>query len=152
MATKWGTPGRQVLFFKNFEILFYGVFVRFSTRGVRKHYKKLFGESPCQKLLAEKVEKKKTFFLSSFPMAFLCVSPQGEFKNTKKNFLGKVHVKNFWPKKLRKQNFFPVVFSHRFFFIAFSAVSLHEEPKNTTEIFSKIRPKNLKKSQKKVGR
>jgi hypothetical protein len=28
------------------------------------------------------------------------------------------------------------------------AVSLHEEPKNTIKIFSKIRPKNLKKSQK----
>jgi hypothetical protein len=65
--------------------------VRFSTRGVQKHYKKLFGESPCQKLLAEKVEKKKLF---------------------------------------------PVVFSHRFFFIAFLAVSLHEEPKNTIKIFS----------------
>jgi hypothetical protein len=32
------------------------------------------------------------------------------------------------------------------------AVSLHEEPKNTKNIFSKIRPENLKKSQKKVGR
>jgi hypothetical protein len=82
--------------------------VRFSTRGVQKHHKKLFGESLCQKLLAEKVEKKKTFFLSSFPIEF--------------------------------------------FFIAFLAVSLHEEPKNTTKIFSKIRPENLKKSQKKVGR
>jgi hypothetical protein len=35
-------------------------------------------------------------------MAFLCVSQQGEFKNTIKNFFGKIHVKNFWPKKLRK--------------------------------------------------
>jgi hypothetical protein len=85
-------------------------------------------------------------------MAFLCVSQQGEFKNTIKNLLGKVYVKNFWPKKLRKQNFFPFVFSHRFFFIAFLAVSLHEEPKNTIKIFSKIIPENPKKSQKKVGR
>jgi hypothetical protein len=77
--------------------------VRFSTRGVQKHHKKLFGGSPCQKLLAEKVEKK---------------------------------------------NFFPVVFSHRFFLIAFLAVSLHEEPKNTIKIFSKIRPENRKQSQK----
>jgi hypothetical protein len=81
--------------------------VRFSTRGVQKHHKKLFGENTCQKLLAETVEEKKLF---SF------------------------------------------VFSHRFFFIAFSAVSLHEEPKNTIKIFSQIRPENLKKSQKKVGR
>jgi hypothetical protein len=87
-----------------------------------------------------------------FLMAFLCVSQQGEFKNTKKNFLGKVYVKNFWPKKLGKKNFFPSVFSHRIFFYRVLAVSLHEEPKNTTKIFSKIRPENLKKTQKKVGR
>jgi hypothetical protein len=79
--------------------------VRFSTRGVQKHQKKLFGENTCQKLLAEKVV---IFFFS------------------------------------------PFVFSHRFFFIAFLAVSLHEEPKNTIKIFSQIRPENLKKSQKKV--
>jgi hypothetical protein len=53
--------------------------VRFSTRGVQKHHKKLFGENLCQKLLAEKVEEKQTFFLSSFPIerifiAFLAVS------------------------------------------------------------------------------
>ena len=94
-------------------------FLCFSQQGEFKNTTKTFWENPCQKLLAEKVEEKKTFFLSSFPMAFLCVSQQEEFKNTIKNFLGKVHVKNFWPKKLRKKNLFPVVFSHRFFFIAF---------------------------------
>jgi hypothetical protein len=47
---------------------FYGVFVRFSTRGVQKHHKKLFGESPCQKLLAEKVEIFFSFCL--FPSIF----------------------------------------------------------------------------------
>jgi hypothetical protein len=86
--------------------LFYGVFVRFSTRGVQNTIIVL-GGSPCQKLLAEKVEKEQTSFLSSFPLDF---------------------------------------------FIAFLAVSLHEEPKNTIKIFSNIRPENLKKSQKKVGR
>jgi hypothetical protein len=40
--------------------------VRFSTRGVQKHLKKLFGGSPFQKLLAEKVERKKKMF---FPVA-----------------------------------------------------------------------------------
>jgi hypothetical protein len=79
-------------------------------------------------------------------MAFLCVSQQGEFKNTIKNFLGKIHVKNFWPKKLRKNN--KKLFSCRLFpsifFIAFLAVSLHEDPKNTIKIFSKIRPENRK--------
>jgi hypothetical protein len=62
--------------------------------------------------------------------------------------LRKVHVKNFWPKKLTKQNFFPFVFSHRLLLSRFLAVSLHEEPKNTIKVFSKIRPENLKKSQK----
>jgi hypothetical protein len=70
------------------------------------------------------------FNFEFFFMAFLCVSQQGEFKNTIK--------KLFWEntcqklsKKVEKKNFFPVVFSHRFIFIAFLAVSLHEVPKNT---------------------
>jgi hypothetical protein len=85
-------------------------------------------------------------------MAFVCVSQQGEFKNTIKNFFGKVYVKNFWPKKLRKKKLFSFrLFPSTFFFIAYLAVSLREEPKNTRKIFSKIRPENLKKSQKKVG-
>jgi hypothetical protein len=37
----------------------------------------------------------------------------------------------------------------RFFLIAFLAVSLHDELKNSTEMFPKIRPEHLKKSQKK---
>jgi hypothetical protein len=78
--------------------------VRFSTRGVKKHHKKLFGENLCQKLLAEKVEKKNLFSFRLFPSIF--------------------------------------------FLSRFLAVSLHEEPKNTIKIFSKIRPENLKKSQK----
>jgi hypothetical protein len=88
--------------------------VRFSTRGVQKHHKKLFGENTCQKLLAEKVEI--FFFPFRLYPALLCVSQQGEFKNTIEHFLGEIHVKNFWPKKLRKKNFFPFVFSHQFFF------------------------------------
>jgi hypothetical protein len=85
-------------------------------------------------------------------MAFLCVSQQGEFKNTTKTFWGKSisKTKNLWPKMLRKKNFFLSSFPiELFYFIAFLAVSLHEEPKNTIEIFSKTRPGNLKKSQKK---
>jgi hypothetical protein len=99
-------PKKLRFFFSPF--VFTSAFVRFSTRGVQKHHKTLFGGSTCQKLLAEKVERK---------------------------------------------NFSPFVFSHRFFFIAFLAVSLHEKPKSTIKIFSQIRPENLKKSQKrKVGR
>jgi hypothetical protein len=60
--------------------------------------------------------------------------------------------KTFGRKSWGKKHFFPVVFSHRFFLIAFLAVSPREEPKNTTKIFSKIRPENLKKSEKKLGR
>jgi hypothetical protein len=70
---------------------------------------------------------------------------KGEFKNTIKNFLGEVHVKNLWPKKFWGKKTLA-------FFGRFLAVSLHEEPKNTIQIFSKTRPKNLKKSQEKVGR
>jgi hypothetical protein len=51
-------------------IFSHGVFVRFSTRGVQKHHKKRFGGSPCQKLLAEKVEKKKLFSCRIFPSIF----------------------------------------------------------------------------------
>jgi hypothetical protein len=62
-------------------------------------------------------------------MAFLCVSQQGEFKNTIKNFLGKVHVKSFWPKKL---SFFfppPFVFTQRF--CAFLNKGSSKTPQNT---------------------
>jgi hypothetical protein len=74
--------------------------VRFSTRGVQKHHKKLFGENLCQKLLAEKVEK-KNFFLSPFVfshriffIAFLAVSlGHEEPKNTIK-ILSKIRPEN----------------------------------------------------------
>ena len=94
----------RCLFFKNFRDFFYGVFVRFSTRGVQKHHKKN---------------------------------------------LGKIHVKNFWPKKMREKKLFSFrLFPSTFVLSRFLAVSLHEEPKNTIKIFSKIRPENLQKSQK----
>jgi hypothetical protein len=95
---------------ENVEIFFFfslsslpSAFVRFSTRGVQKHHKTIFGGNTCQKLLAEKVEGKNLFSFRLFPSIF---------------------------------------------FIAFLAVSLHEEPKNTIKIFSQIRPENLKKTQK----
>jgi hypothetical protein len=79
-------------------------FLCISQQGSSKTPQKLFGGNPCQKLLAEKVEKKQLFSCRIFPSIF---------------------------------------------FITFLAVSLHEEPQNTIQIFSKIRPENLKKSQKK---
>jgi hypothetical protein len=106
----------RYLFIFFFFLFFYGVFVRFSTRGVQKHHKKLFGKIHVKNFWPKKL-RKKTFFLSSFPMAFLCVSEQGEFKNSIKNFLGKVHVKKIWPKKLRKKKSCRLFLS--IFFIAF---------------------------------
>jgi hypothetical protein len=53
--------------------------------------------------------------------------------------------------RLKEGNSTKWLFFLRISFIAFLAVSLHEEPKNTTKIFSKIKPENLKKSQEKVG-
>jgi hypothetical protein len=81
-----------------------------------------------------------------FVMGFVCVSQQGESKTPKK-VLEEVHVKSFWPKKLRNKTFFLSYFPS-IFLIAFLAVSLHEEPRNTIKIFSKIRPENLKKNSK----
>jgi len=80
-------------------------------------------------------------------MAFWCVSQHGEFKNTTKTFWGKSMSKTFCPKSWEKKTFF-LSFFPSIFLIAFLAVSLHEELKNTIQTFSKIRPENLKKSQK----
>jgi hypothetical protein len=44
--------------------------VRFSTRGVQKLHKKNIGENPCQKLLAEKVEKFVFLSFRIFPSIF----------------------------------------------------------------------------------
>jgi hypothetical protein len=38
------------------ELPFYGVFVRFSTRGVQKHHTKLLGKSMSKTFFAKKVE------------------------------------------------------------------------------------------------
>jgi hypothetical protein len=141
--------------------------VRFSTRGVQKHHIFFWGKKHVNNF--NNFWPKKLRFLFPFRLfpALLCVSQQGEFENTIKNFLGKIYV-IFWPKKLRKKvqgkkkllaekverkkTFFLSSFPIDFCFIAFLAVSLHEEPKNTIKIFSKIGPENRKKNSKKVGR
>jgi hypothetical protein len=125
-------------------------FLCVSQQGEFKNTKKRFWENPCQKLLAEKVEKKKRI-LSSFPMAFLCVSQQGDFKNTIKKLFGESPCQKLLAEKVEKTKRFSCLLFPSIFFIAFLAFSLHEEPKNTIKIFSKIRPENRKKS-KKVGR
>jgi hypothetical protein len=65
----------------------------------------------------------------------LCVSQQGEFKNTTICF-GENPCQKLLAEKVEILFSFPV----DFFLIAFLAVPLHEEPKNTIQIFSKIRP------------
>jgi hypothetical protein len=93
--------------------------VRFSTRGVQKHHQKLFGENTCQKLLAEKVE---IFFVFPFRLypALLCVSQQGEFKNTIKTlFWGsacqKLLAEKVEEKKLFSFRLFPSICFYRVF-------------------------------------
>jgi hypothetical protein len=137
----------RYFFFLIFEIFLWR-FCAFLNKGSSKTSQNTFWESPCQKLLAEKFEGFFFPFICSHGV-FVRFSTRGVQKHHK-NFLGEVHVKNFWPKKLRKKNFFPVVcrLFPSIFLIAFLAVSLHEEPKNTIKIFSKIRPENRKKPQK----
>jgi hypothetical protein len=112
---KWG---RLVLFFFNFCDFFYGVFVRFSTRGVQKHHKKLFGESTCQKLLAEKGE---IFFfsLSSLPSAFVRFSTRGVQKHHKTllggNTCQKLLAEKVEEKKLFSFRLFPSIVFYRVF-------------------------------------
>jgi hypothetical protein len=73
MATKWG---RYVpfLFFTNL-LWSFGAFF---NKGSSKTPKKLFGVNPCQKLLAEKAERKKNPVFSHrlFFIAFLFFSSQ----------------------------------------------------------------------------
>jgi hypothetical protein len=87
--------------------LFYGVFVRFSTRGVQKHqhHKSLWGKAHVKNFLpkTKKIEEKNHFvsffpfsFLSRFLALFLCMrssktphiyfkaGPEGLKKNSKK--------------------------------------------------------------------
>jgi hypothetical protein len=75
-----------------------------------------------------------------FVWRFLALFNKGSSKTPKKNLL--VKVQKSWG------FFFRVVFPHRLFLIAFLAVSLHGDPKNTSKACSKTRPK---KTQKKVG-
>jgi hypothetical protein len=89
------------------------------------------------------------FFVEIFCGVFVRFSTR-EVQKQHNNFLGEVHVKKLLAKKLRKETFFcrrfPSIGLSRFL-----AVSLHEKPKYTINIFSKNRPENLKKSQKKVS-
>jgi hypothetical protein len=121
--------------------------VRFSTRGVQKHHKKLFGKIHVKNFWPKKLRKKNFFPFIFSHGVFVRFSTRGVQKHYKKLF-GESPCQKLLAEKVEKKNLFHVVFSHRFLFIAFLAVSLQEEPKNTIKIFSKIRPENRKKSQK----
>jgi hypothetical protein len=120
--------------------------VRFSTRGVQKHHKNFLGEIHVKNFWPKKL---RFFFfpLSSLPSAFVRFSTRGVQKRHKTLFGGstcqKLLAEKIEEKKLFSFRLFPSIF-----FIAFLAVSLHEEARNTIKIFSQIRPANLKKSQK----
>jgi hypothetical protein len=56
------------------------------------------------------------FFLEIFLIAFLCLSQQGEFKNTTKKRFGGSPCQKKLAEKVDKKNLFPVVFPLRFLF------------------------------------
>jgi hypothetical protein len=70
-------------------------------------------------------------------MAFLCVSQQGEFKNTIKKKIGENLCQKLLAEKAEKKKLFSFRLFPSIFFIAFLVVSLHEEPKNTIKYFLK---------------
>jgi hypothetical protein len=87
-------------------------------------------DPPVQLLIPDPPTHHPTFFLTFFS-TFLGVSRQGEFKNTIKIFLQKVHVENISQKNQQNSD---VSFSSTFFcFIAFSGVSQRWEFKNTSK-------------------
>jgi hypothetical protein len=85
------------------------------------------------------------FYFPTSVWRFCAFLNKGSSKTRKhhKNVLGKVHVKNLLPKKCVPPPTPPppppVVFPLRFFLIAFLAVSLHGELKNTIHMLSKIK-------------
>jgi hypothetical protein len=75
-------------------------------------------------------------------------STRGVQKHDKKLF-EENPCQNLLAKKVERKKLFCCRLFLSILFIAFLAVSLHEEPKNTIKIFSKIRLENLKKPPKK---
>jgi hypothetical protein len=60
--------------------------VRFSTRGVQKHHKKLFGKIHVKKFWPKKLRKKKLFPFHLFPWVFGRFSTRAVQKHHKKLF------------------------------------------------------------------
>jgi hypothetical protein len=78
-----------------FIFYFYGVFVRFSTRGVQKHHKKLFGKIHVKNFWPKKLRKKKLFSFHLFPWRFCAFLNKGSSKTLLKTFWGKSMSKTF---------------------------------------------------------
>jgi hypothetical protein len=115
------------------------MFWAFLGKGSSKTPYKYFCKKSMSKTFPKKIDRNFDVCFT----AFSGVSQRRDFKNTTKTFGGKSMSKKKSQKKLRIC--FPVVFPP-IFFIAFLAVSLHEEQKSTIQIFSRIRPqKKLKK-------
>jgi hypothetical protein len=121
--------------------------VRFSTRGVQKHHKKLLGKIHVKNFWPKKLRKKNLFPFIFSHGVFVRFSTRGVQKYYKKLF-GESPCQKLLAEKVEKKNPFSCRLFPSIFFIAFLAVSLHEEPKNTINVFSKIRPENRKKFQK----
>jgi hypothetical protein len=96
--------------------------VRFSTRGVQKHHKKLFGKIHVKNFWAKKLRKKKLFSFHLFPWRFWPFLNKGSSKTPQKLF-GESPCQKLLAEKVEKKNFFPVVFSHRFFYRVFGRFS-----------------------------
>jgi hypothetical protein len=108
-------------------------FLCVSQQGEFKNTIKTFWENPCQKLLAEKVERKKNPFIFSHGV-FVRFSTRRVQKHHKKLF-GESPCQKLLAEKVEEKKLFSCRLFPSIFFIAFLAVSLQEEPKNTIKIF-----------------
>jgi hypothetical protein len=109
----------RCLFFIIFLFIFMAFFCVSQQGEFKNTIKKLFGESTCQKLLAEKVEIFCLFSLSSLPSAFVRFSTRGVQKHHKTLFGGKTCQKllaeKVEEKKLFSFRLFPPILFYRVF-------------------------------------
>jgi hypothetical protein len=102
-------------------LFFYGVFVRFSTRGVQKHHKKLFGKVHVKNFWPKKLRGKKNPFIFSHGV-FVRFSTRGVQKHYKKLF-GESPCQKLLAEKVEKKIFFLSSFPIDFFYRVFGRFS-----------------------------
>jgi hypothetical protein len=125
-------------------IAFSGVSQRWEFKDTTKN---AMQENSVKKGFYQKKLKKNWLFLD---FLYRSATESADFYGVFMRFLTKAVFLKKWGKFCKKLRiFFLVVFSLRFLLIEYLVVSLHEELKNTTDVFSKIRAENLKKPQKK---